>query len=619
MVVKKEYLLSTLWTQYDKVIGCGNNENLENGIEFNQYTPLDLSAEGTSRSYTGCAITAATQIIYYYLQNDAWDHTLSYDIKLDVLTENDAYVSFPNIPELTVYISAEGGGDAATLSFAEINDKLSVFVPAPTDPEAENYDSKSLAAADYIAALNFSVGVLHKAFYSDNFGTEAYFSADVFLRCGFKSAVYVDITEMKDAESSLWLTEDKKLTDEALEILIENLEQGKPISFGINGHAIVLDGYDSDSDMFHLNYGWGPDSEETKWYTREEFLGTECFGFVIDISPEYQETFTVTDSRVFGSGTLMRAVQQAATMQGDNTITFDAALAESDAVELGIELELKDNVTIDGFNMTLFGSDQKSEEGDVENQNADEGEKEEEESNLALFFGETGNRTTFSDFSGDLICSFQEKTKGAAIYFAEAAQLTLSTGNAIIYAGVSQFENADILEKIKSGSVEELLENSSKKIAIAGSDGDDRIDLADETLVIGDLELAEGHDTLTVTDNSTVYGNINVGSGDNTITLSGGASIYGNLLGEAKLNISLGSIFHITGDAGSTFENIVSLTVDASDAEENEYVIFNKGDINLLLEKLQIRGGGGIIAEPDGTIKWVAENGYTPEAGEEEQ
>ena len=40
--VKKEYLLSATWIQYDKVISCGSNENLENGIDFNQYAPLDL-------------------------------------------------------------------------------------------------------------------------------------------------------------------------------------------------------------------------------------------------------------------------------------------------------------------------------------------------------------------------------------------------------------------------------------------------------------------------------------------------------------------------------------------------------------------------------------------------
>ena len=57
MAVKKEYLLSATWIQYDKVISCGSNENLENGIDFNQYAPLVLYCSGEVRSFTGGMIT----------------------------------------------------------------------------------------------------------------------------------------------------------------------------------------------------------------------------------------------------------------------------------------------------------------------------------------------------------------------------------------------------------------------------------------------------------------------------------------------------------------------------------------------------------------------------------
>ena len=64
MSVIKKYLLSTLWTQYGKVISCGNNENLENGIVYNEYAPFNKHFSD-NRSYTGCAATATSQIVYY--------------------------------------------------------------------------------------------------------------------------------------------------------------------------------------------------------------------------------------------------------------------------------------------------------------------------------------------------------------------------------------------------------------------------------------------------------------------------------------------------------------------------------------------------------------------------
>ena len=183
MSATNKYLLSTLWTQYGKVISCGNNENLEDGLDYNEYAPFDKNFS-EDNSYTGCTATATSQIIYYHLLNN-FQNDLGYKLKLDVLTEQDAYVSHADIPEATVYISANGGGNGETLSFTEINNKLSAFVPAPTDPAAGDYDLNSLKAAEYIAALNFSVGVMLKTAYSSVWGTAAVFSAEPFLRFGF--------------------------------------------------------------------------------------------------------------------------------------------------------------------------------------------------------------------------------------------------------------------------------------------------------------------------------------------------------------------------------------------------------------------------------------------------
>ena len=193
--------------------------------------------------------------------------------------------------------------------------------------------------------------------------------------------------------------------------MIENLEKGAPVVFGIPGHAVVLDGYDKATDMFHLNYGWGPDDAEsesvpaekasTKWYTRDEFKALQTIGMVLDISPVYQETFTVTDSRILGTGTLVRVIQQATAMQGANIITFDETLAGSGALEMPYSLELKDKITFDGFNMTLFSPKQHE---------AEKGNNAQQDNEVAVsfFFGDDGNRTDFTDFRGNIICKYQE-------------------------------------------------------------------------------------------------------------------------------------------------------------------------------------------------------------------
>ena len=97
MASSKKYLLSTLWIQYGKVISCGSNETLPNGIDFNEYAPLDMYIPEEKRSVTGCVATAISQVIFYHLMNDVLNDDISYNISLNVLTDSDAYVSFPDI------------------------------------------------------------------------------------------------------------------------------------------------------------------------------------------------------------------------------------------------------------------------------------------------------------------------------------------------------------------------------------------------------------------------------------------------------------------------------------------------------------------------------------------
>lgn len=137
-----QILLSTLWNQQD-IIKCGNNST----VNFNDHAPLDPLLN--VRSDTGCVNTAMGQIIYYFLEQNWLDFNFS-------LTEQDIFVSFGNAPRRAIAFTVEGNENTGLYSFAEINEMLSVFVPAPTDTAASDYSVKSEAAAEWII---FSMGI----------------------------------------------------------------------------------------------------------------------------------------------------------------------------------------------------------------------------------------------------------------------------------------------------------------------------------------------------------------------------------------------------------------------------------------------------------------------------
>ena len=647
MNTEENILLSTLWNQYGKVVNCGSNEYLDNGIEFNTYMPVDVYISTGEKAYTGCVNTAISQIIYYHLENDYKNDDISYSIKLDVLNENDSYVSLANIPELAVFISSDGTGNGNTLSFDEINQKLSTFISIPVDENSENYDIDSLAAADYVAAMNFTIGVLNKSRYSKILSTGAIDSSNVFYRCNFYSANAIDFDELDENEASLWISSsDNTLTDEAIDILIENIKNGKVVFVGIQSHAIVLDGYDEINDLFHLNYGWGPEEDEesgpggdegtsasTKWYTREEFQQLNLQSLIIDIDPTYQETFTVTNSDIFGSGSLLRISQQALAMKGDNIIVFDENLANTeDVLELPVAINFQDNTTIKDFNMTIFAAEKLSDDENLEEDfdelesqdETNEEEKEEDSSSIVAFNGKENSRTTFVDFNGKVIFNTSSNEDICIFDFSKSTQFNLSSKNAIIFAGNSQVDNLDVIATINANELDDLLENTQIRTAISSSDGDDSILLDENTIVVGNLDLSSGHDSLTLKGFSHIYGDVDTGSGDNIITITAGSSIHGNINNEIELcmildNTNTSTLIEITGNIEESLENILSITIDATNAKDDEYILFNGGNINLLLEKLIILGNGGIYEAADGSIRWKATAKYTPNEDDEEE
>lgn len=219
---------------------------------YNKYCPID--PQTGDRCVVGCTNTAASQIIYYWLENGLLDFTLT-------LTDSDAYRS-------NEYILIESTDDPASghLSFAKTNELLQSF---------------NILDENCIAALCFAAGVVQQADYSSG-ETGTAWRKKLFVRSGFEM----------DEEAEQYAI-DIRFDD--YDILVYELLHGRPVGISLlrQEHAIVVDGYDSARDMFHLDLGWGNDSN--RWYTREEMDDLRIYVEISGYTPAVSPVLTVGD------------------------------------------------------------------------------------------------------------------------------------------------------------------------------------------------------------------------------------------------------------------------------------------------------------------------------------
>ncbi len=212
---------------------------------YNKYCPIyPVTGE---RCVVGCTNTAASQIIYYWLQNGLLDFTLS-------LTDSDAYQS-----NRYIMIDSSDHPESGHLSFAETNKLLQSF---------------NILDENCIAALCFAAGVVQQADYTSK-ETSTAWNGDLFIRAGFEKD---EAAEQYESGMSYY------------DVLAYELLLGRPVGVSVRSqsHAIVADGYDSSRNMFHLDFGWG--DETTRWYTVEEMDALRLYeginGYVPVASPD---------------------------------------------------------------------------------------------------------------------------------------------------------------------------------------------------------------------------------------------------------------------------------------------------------------------------------------------
>lgn len=520
-------MLSTLWNQ-SGIAKVGSNTT----VTYNEYCPY--ASGTTTHSLTGCTNTAAGQIIYYFIEN--------FDLELQLtLTAEDAYVD-----DNKLSIKADGS-TPGTVSFDVINEKLA------------DYD---LESADDAAALVYACGVVQEATYGGD-ATSTAWNPDLFYRSGFECVNQVYFYSSAD---SFW-GEQGAISEGGFEVLIENLTAGRVVGTSYPGHALVIDGYDSATDKFHINFGWG-NSDSTRWYSRDEINEQEYYHFVYDLMIDGEKDLYVTDSRVYGTGTAVRAFELAGGTKGANTITFDESL-EGEILTISSSLYLREEITVNDFNMSLLAL---------------------KESNAAYgFYAYSGAAGDFDDFTGNVIANGGNTNYAFQFYY--ATQLDLETDNAIIYAGkylsggddeagaeavLSSLQNS----QEKGNAVEEfVIDSSESSYSVYGSSHDDVIVFDNGTISVGRIILGNGDDSFSVLGGSRVYGDISCGDGGDVITIDSSSSVTGCLYGSASLKFLLENtpgdeaMFHITTNVYNINSN-ATVTVDLTDAQTGEYTLF---------------------------------------------
>ena len=247
------YLLSTEWSQRDP---------------YSKYCPVDPATQ--KRCVAGCTNTAAAQVIYYWLETGLLDLSLTLESS-DSYTENG----------ITIDAGSANASQYGYLSFAETNALLSSF---------------ELGNSDCIAALCFAAGVVQGASYSSN-STATPYRKSLLTRAGLENGI---VEYSADESGSKYFKPDYGgLTDSGLEILVNELLAGRPVlasiyygsgkSEGEEEHAVVIDGYNSSTKKFHLNFGWG--GRGNGWYSPEELNDNygiyDIFtGITPDVSPK---------------------------------------------------------------------------------------------------------------------------------------------------------------------------------------------------------------------------------------------------------------------------------------------------------------------------------------------
>ena len=201
---------------------------------YNNLAPVN--PENTSqRAVTGCVATAASQIIYYFHKDN---------------------------PDTLIY-------DTPTYSYGyPVTESLPKGTPIEYD-QMKLSGSGTARQNKAVATLMYAIGTCSYLTYGSSTGGQP-------DQCG------------QAMKGQFWLDNDYhgkwEYSQQGWEKLIYNsLTNGSPMLYGAtstdktSGHAVVLDGYQARTGLYHFNFGWGGQGDG--WYTVDDETGMNGFPY----------------------------------------------------------------------------------------------------------------------------------------------------------------------------------------------------------------------------------------------------------------------------------------------------------------------------------------------------
>ena len=215
------------------------------GKPYNKFSPI--VEDGKIQSIAGCVAIAASQIVYYWNKDN---------------------------PSTTLY-------DTPVYSYGKA--PVTYSVPAGTEYKwnlikTEYKGEESEDEENAVANLTYIVGTSAWLQYSAT-GTGGHIN-DVIKP--FSSQFRL---------SGRYHVKSRFSQSEWESLLYENLDKQQPLLYagdsGYGGHAVVIDGYDANLNLFHFNFGWGGDGDG--YYTVDDLTGMNGYNYsqscVCDIFP----------------------------------------------------------------------------------------------------------------------------------------------------------------------------------------------------------------------------------------------------------------------------------------------------------------------------------------------
>ena len=219
----------------------------------------------TYQCYTGCPATSASLVLYHWkYPTDPVGPFAAYSSTLDLSYWNSVSYTYPALPQVTF------DWDNMLDHYGTWIDEDGVSHNAPYTQEQ----------GDAVATLMRYVGQAEHMMYgtaqaggSGIYTTEAQVVADMFIGFGYDESTTRLVHKSNYTENN-WAA-----------LLQEEMAEGRPVVFmavdnGAGGHAFNVDGYDSGTNKYHINFGWSGDGNN--WCAMNAFSDGDGYTFNSD-------------------------------------------------------------------------------------------------------------------------------------------------------------------------------------------------------------------------------------------------------------------------------------------------------------------------------------------------